>query len=351
MDVLTIEKSRISYSIFHAYFNIETLVTMDPIITWILPVKNGMPFLPETLRSLTEQTENRTFVIAWDNGSTDGTIKTLREWIPSQLPGQVVADRPSQFLSQSLRDAVELAQTPYCARIDADDICHPERLAIQIEWLEKHPEVALIGSQVEFIDENGKRISETNDLAESFSDIIDDFLFRCPICHPTWLFRRDEIIAAGNYRNLGFHKFQDNELLMRLVVNGHRIQNLPEPLIRYRVHRNSITQQTRNSSEAQSNRNKLMVQYAQSLFGIEPSRLGVLLDNESSLSISDAWGIARGLSRFDSLQPTKRLRSPRFQRGLGSLLDQDDHLRQFVMAAIRADWPVARNRLRRSFTG
>jgi glycosyltransferase involved in cell wall biosynthesis len=63
---------------------------LAPNVTWLLPVKNAMPYLPEALASIEAQTYRNWTVIAWDNGSTDGSLEVLHEWIPSRLPGVVV---------------------------------------------------------------------------------------------------------------------------------------------------------------------------------------------------------------------------------------------------------------------
>ena len=123
-------------------------------VTWLLPVKNGMPFLPTTLASIAEQTYQNFEVLAWDNGSTDGTLEELRKWIPSCLPGRIVSDRP-MGLGVSLAEMVKEARTELCARIDADDVNLPDRLEKQVEFLRVHPDVALVGTQFIRLDQNG----------------------------------------------------------------------------------------------------------------------------------------------------------------------------------------------------
>src|SRR5688572_14373433 len=103
-------------------------------VTWLLPVRNGMPFLRETLESIRRQVYDNWEVLAWDNNSTDETLAELHKWIPSVLPGTVVADEPLS-LGLSLARMVTAARTELCARIDADDINDPARLAQQVAYL------------------------------------------------------------------------------------------------------------------------------------------------------------------------------------------------------------------------
>ena len=119
----------------------------SPLVTWLMPVRNGMPYLPLTLKSIAEQTYKNHRIIVWDNGSTDGTVEELRRWIPSRIPGMIVSERPMR-LGPSLAAMVEMAGTPLCARIDADDINLPERLQSQVQFMQAHPEVGVLGAQV-----------------------------------------------------------------------------------------------------------------------------------------------------------------------------------------------------------
>src|SRR5437870_1083178 len=126
-------------------------------ITWLLPVKNGMPFLTETLHSIAAQTYQNFEVIAWDNGSTDGSVAELEGWIPGRLPGRVITGNPLR-LGASLAAMVEMAETELLARIDADDVNDPARLAKQAAFMAEHPAVGAVGSDIAFIDEQGQRI-------------------------------------------------------------------------------------------------------------------------------------------------------------------------------------------------
>ena len=74
-----------------------------PSVTWLLPVKNGMPYLPETLASIAAQTCGDYQVLAWDNGSTDTTIEELRSWIPSRACQGALSSTVRQVLAHLSR--------------------------------------------------------------------------------------------------------------------------------------------------------------------------------------------------------------------------------------------------------
>src|ERR1700761_6907929 len=105
---------------------------MSDQVTWIMPVKNGMPYLRLTLESIANQTYKNHSIIVWENGSTDGTLEELRRWIPSRIPGFVVPGQPPSIGGSSAA-LVREAKTELCARTDADDIQLPDRLAVQVD--------------------------------------------------------------------------------------------------------------------------------------------------------------------------------------------------------------------------
>ena len=129
----------------------------NPPVTWLLSVKNNMPFLAETLRSIAEQTYRNHKILAWDDCSTDGSLEELQKWIPAVIPGKIFSGK-SLRLGPCLAFLVEQADTELCARIDGDDIAVPHRLEKQVRYMLDHPEVAVLGSRMQVIDENGNEL-------------------------------------------------------------------------------------------------------------------------------------------------------------------------------------------------
>lgn len=208
----------------------------SPPVTWLLPVRNGMPYIRMTLESIAAQTYPNHQIVAWDNGSTDGTLELLREWIPSRIAGVVVQDRPLR-LGPSLAAMVELASTELCAVVHGDDVNHPWRLEQQVAFLENHPEVGVLGGQSDFIDENEQPI-------HGWQFACDDRTIRwrghwmAHIMHAAILFRKSVILKAGNYRDC--QPYEDTELWIR-ASRVTEFANLPNAVIQYR---RSATSQT-----------------------------------------------------------------------------------------------------------
>lgn len=207
----------------------------NPMITWLMPVRNGMPYIRLTLQSIAEQTYKNRKIIVWDNGSTDGTVEELRRWIPAQMPGVVVTGRPLG-VGASRAALVEMADTELCACMDADDINVPDRLERQVAFLLANPEVVLLGGQVNLINARGVPCGR-------WTYKTDDAQLRWLVrWHTQFLqssivFRRSAIVAAGNYRDV---VDEDFDLGLRVAAVGE-IRNLPETLVFYRRTQTSQT--------------------------------------------------------------------------------------------------------------
>jgi len=236
---------------------------MSERVTWLLPVKNGMPYLPETLASIAAQTYSNWEILAWDNGSTDGTIAELHQWIPSRLPGRVVTEQPLS-LGNALAEMVTQAQTELCARIDADDINLPQRLEKQVEFLRQHSEVAVLGSQVNRIDSQGVDHGLWTVYPLQPDDILHLMLRSCMMWHPTVMFRRSRILAASNYQDI--HSAEDYDLWLRVAVSD-RLANLDVSLVQYRVHDKSVTHTTAATTGLATISNQCFCQNAKALYG------------------------------------------------------------------------------------
>ncbi len=210
----------------------------EPPVTWLMPVKNGMPYLPLTLNSIAAQTYPNASVLVWDNGSVDGTLEALRAWIPRRIPGKVIQGRPLR-LGPSLAALVEMADTEFCARIDADDINLPERLAEQVSFLSANPQVGIVGSHAQVIDENGQN-GDKYIYALDDAEIRWKTIWKNQLSHPAVMFRRTVILAAGNYRDCELS--EDANLWVR-AGRRTQIRNIDRILIKYRRSGSSLTGQ------------------------------------------------------------------------------------------------------------
>ncbi|PYM52855.1 MAG: hypothetical protein DMD77_28630 [Candidatus Rokuibacteriota bacterium] len=125
-----------------------------PEVTLVMSVFNGEPFLAAALDSLMAQSVQEFAIIVVNDGSTDGSAQILDEYAGRRGRMQVIHQRNSG-VAEAVNRACDLVKTPYIARMDADDISLPDRLARQLGFLRRRPQVALLGGGAEFINARG----------------------------------------------------------------------------------------------------------------------------------------------------------------------------------------------------
>jgi len=190
-----------------------------------MSVHNGAPWVREAVDSILAQTFADLEMIVIDDGSTDGTPEALASIRDPRLR---VERRTRQGLTLALNRALELAQAPLLARLDADDLALPERLARQVQFLQAHPDVGLLGTAAREVDPSGRDVAVVRPPVDD--DAIRRTLIRAnPFVHSSVIVRRSVLDRAGRY-DPGFPVAQDYDLWMRLS-RVTRLANLPEPLV------------------------------------------------------------------------------------------------------------------------
>jgi glycosyltransferase involved in cell wall biosynthesis len=208
-----------------------------PAISVLIPVRNGERYLDATLASVAAQTFDSFEIIAVDNGSTDGTGEILAEW--SRREPRLRAYRSSRpSLHESLNRAASLARAPLIARLDADDLSLPQRLALQYEAMRKQPTIGLLGSAGDIIDRKGRRIGAIRPPLHD-QELRSSLPTSCGFIHSAVIMRREAFLRAGGYR-CGLNLSEDYDLWLRMA-GVTRMANLPDTLVQYRLHGESVT--------------------------------------------------------------------------------------------------------------
>ena len=201
---------------------------------------NSQRYLREAVDSILAQTFADFELIAIDDGSKDDTLTILQDYAERD-PRIRVITRPNKGLTPSLNEGIELARAPIIARMDADDIALPDRFELQMRFMHEHPEVVLLGAQVELVDPYGIHIGDVLYPPDHAS--IDARLIAGEggvVPHPVVLYRTDAVRNVGGYRVKFNNSSEDLDLWLRLAEVG-QVANIPKILLKYRRDLGSIS--------------------------------------------------------------------------------------------------------------
>jgi len=219
-------------------------------VTVLMPVYNGERYLGEAVESILNQTFYDYEFLIIDDGSTDRTAEILLSFHDERI--RLVRNNTNLRLIATLNHGVEIARGKYIARMDCDDISHPERLEKQFQFMEVHPEIGVLGTGIQVINAVGKTGCKYTFPAEH--EVIRWSLsFYCPLAHPSVMVRREVILRSGGYYQHMRH-VEDYDLWRRLSAKT-RLSNLTEALLYLRKHGSNITQ----VAESEHQRNLLLV--------------------------------------------------------------------------------------------
>ena len=204
-----------------------------PLVTVLMPVYNCQLYIREAIESILNQTYVNFELLIIDDASTDETVAIIKSYEDARI--NLVVKPENSGLTKSLNYGLSLAKGEYIARMDGDDISLPNRLAVQIEYLEKNKEVALCGTQYKVI---GREKYSNHPC--SYEDLKVNLLEECYIAHPTVVFRTAFVKTHKVNYSEKFDFIEDYELWSRLIFLG-KIVNIDQVLVHYRVHENQIS--------------------------------------------------------------------------------------------------------------
>ncbi|MBZ5705516.1 MAG: glycosyltransferase [Acidobacteriia bacterium] len=201
-------------------------------VSVVMSVFNGERFLREAVESVLEQTFREFEFIVVDDGSTDQSASILDSYRKSDARVRVY-HQENKGLIESLNRGCSLAQGKYIARMDADDIAVRERLMWQVDFMEKHPQVAVLGGAVEWIDATGKSLG-THNTPVADCEIKSELLHRNVFWHPTVIMLREGFVSSGGYRKVVVDA-EDYDLWLR-IADRCQLANLETVVLKYRIH-------------------------------------------------------------------------------------------------------------------
>lgn len=207
------------------------------IVSVVMPVRNSAAFIDEAIRSIRAQSLTGWELIIVDDGSIDASASIAGRHAVDDERIRILT-LPSSGIGVALNHGLVAARCDYVARLDADDVAMPERLARQIAVLDAHPRVAALGSACDLINVDGAMTGQMGD-AMSPDDIRAAPLTANCLAHSSVMVRRQAALAAGGYRP-AFAPSEDYDLWLRLAER-HDLMSLGERLVRHRCHDGQVS--------------------------------------------------------------------------------------------------------------
>jgi glycosyltransferase involved in cell wall biosynthesis len=203
---------------------------LAPVVSVLMPVYDPHPlYFRQAVDSILSQSLPDLELLIIEDPSPHPAGPLLAEYHDPRI--RHLLRREKGTIVDSLNDGLAEARAPWIARADADDVCESDRLEKQLAFVREHPEIDVLGSQIAVIDAEGT-IRGRRAYPLGHEEIVRGLTRYNTLAHPSILYRREAVIAAGGYR--GFFA-EDYELWSRLAHQGARFANHPRALLRYRV--------------------------------------------------------------------------------------------------------------------
>ncbi len=207
-----------------------------PLITVLMPAYNAEKYIAEAITSVLAQTFTEFELLIINDGSVDNTRQVIQSFHDNRI---VLIDQANLGIASALNNGLAMARSSYIARMDADDICYPDRLRKEYAFLITNPEYVIVGSDAQYIAEDGDFLFGFTCTAHTHEEIMQSIYQSCPFQHSSVMFRKEPVIQCGGYP-VHAHNFEDYLLWIQLLGHG-KFCNLPETLLMYRFNPASVT--------------------------------------------------------------------------------------------------------------
>ncbi len=232
----------------------------QPLVSVLMPVYNGEKYISEAIDSILQQTYTHFELLIINDGSTDTSKEIILSYNDPRI--RYIENETNSGLIFTLNRGIDLAQGKYIARMDADDISLPKRLALQVAYLEQHPTIGMCGASAYRIDAAGNIVGKMGKICDT-NLLQASLLFSSPYIHPLMMIRTP--LLQQNKYNAAYKHGEDYELWIRLAEQT-KGANLPNYLLHYRWHDSNISVVY---NEVQIAHNKVLVAQAMKHLGIE----------------------------------------------------------------------------------
>lgn len=214
-------------------------MSQTPMISVIMSVYNGSRFIREAIDSILDQTFSDFEFLIFEDKSTDDTLQILESYSARDPRIKIIKKQENKGLPgfiENLNLGLKMSRGKYIARMDADDISHPDRFAKQLKFLEENPEIFMVGSTIKCIGETGNFLRM---MQPKFSDkeIKNAMFSNIQMYHPVIMFRNTDEVQ---FREKMLY-CEDYDLYFRLILAEKKFANIDLPLLKYRILDHSVT--------------------------------------------------------------------------------------------------------------
>ncbi|WP_170982855.1 glycosyltransferase family 2 protein [Dyadobacter frigoris] len=208
----------------------------EPKITVLMPAYNAGKFIGEAIRSVLGQSFSDFELLIVNDGSTDGTLSVIQTFDDERI---TVINQANKGIAAALNIGLRYAKAFYIARFDADDICYPDRLKIQYEFITSNPDFSIVGSGADYVDLYGNYVFTHQ--PDGFTNAqIQQLSYKiCPFIHSGVLYKKETILGYGGYNERAY-TYEDHFLWANILKN-EKVCNLAQPLIKVRLNPDSVT--------------------------------------------------------------------------------------------------------------
>lgn len=194
--------------------------------------KEKANYLDECLSSIKNQTVGADQVVIVEDGPLTAELYEMLSRWEEQLPIERVVLENNVGLGKALNHGIKYCKHSLIARMDTDDICHPERFEKQLQIFEK-TEVDICGSWISEFEINCDIVTSYRKPPKNHDEIIKFSRLKNPLNHPSVMYRKSAVLNVSGYENVLF--FEDYHLWLKLIDNGARFHNIEEPLVLMRA--------------------------------------------------------------------------------------------------------------------
>ena len=203
-----------------------------PLVSVVMPAYNAEKFAVKSIQSVLNQTFKNFELIIVDDASSDKTPQIIKEIQRIDPRIRIITNKTNLLIAKSLNIGIKSARAKFIARMDIDDIAHPDRLALQYELLKKNPKIAIVGANMTIIDDKDNEITKRE--YPTSSKALKKLMFRySPFGHPVIMIRKSIFNEFGGYKENIF-PCEDIHLWFQ-IGSKYEFASIAKPLLKYRI--------------------------------------------------------------------------------------------------------------------